>query len=293
MFSLDTPVLELPVQTIQKIGSFDRLLVHEIKTITSSESTLEEQSMLSGLKHIESLMLEKEALALFRICKRLPDKAKILEIGSFQGGSTYSIGRAVENTEIELYCLDPWSNYQAQSDFSDFASCTISDDTRIMNNFIRNTSFIGDKLRMLKGKSEAFATLLAGMNFDMIFIDGAHDYKSVCNDIKIAFSALKPGGLICGHDYHNHGHGVVQAVTELIAAVPTIETGDDVIEETYIWFGIVPDPYFEFAMMDIADSCNDGYYQDALEKAQKAYSRYGKNEIMRFISVLTSIVSTG
>lgn len=74
-----------------------------------------------------------------------------------------------------------------------------------------------ENLRELKGKSTAFAELLAGKGFDLIFIDGAHDYTSVRNDIKIAFSALKAGGIICGHDYHSDGQGVVRAVTELVA----------------------------------------------------------------------------
>ncbi|HEY3308060.1 MAG TPA: class I SAM-dependent methyltransferase [Desulfuromonadaceae bacterium] len=262
------------------------LSVQEIASITSSDPSPEERFMLNSLNCIEGLMLEKEALALFRICKRLPNKAKILEIGSYQGGSTLAIGHAIANTDIELYCLDPWSNYFDQGDFAGFERSKISDDFRIINNFIKNTAFISDNLRMLRGKSSAFAEMLEGMEFDFIFIDGAHDYDSVRNDIKIAFSAIKPGGFLCGHDFHNHGDGVVRAVYELIVNVPSIITGLEVIEGTFIWFGIVPEPRYEYIMTDISDLMNAGLLKEALEKAEAACAEFKNAEIINYISAI-------
>jgi len=72
---------------------------------------------------------------------------------------------------------------------------------------------------MLRGRSSDFAGMLEGKDFDFIFIDGAHDYDSVRYDIKVAFSALKPGGFLCGHDFHSEGFGVMRAVNELIGGV--------------------------------------------------------------------------
>jgi predicted O-methyltransferase YrrM len=63
---------------------------------------------------------------------------------------------------------------------------------------------------------------------DMVFIDGDHRYETVVKDIKKAFELLKPGGLICGHDYdHPNWPGVKQAVDEYVGNVE--------IEGT-IWF---------------------------------------------------------
>jgi|GEM_PF-974304 len=266
------------------------LSAQEIATITSSVPNPEERSMLDSLSGIEGLLLEKEALALFRMCKRLPDKAKILEIGSYQGGSTLVIGHAIANTEIELYCLDPWLNYLDQSDFADFERSKISDDFKIINNFIKNTAFIGENLRMLRGKSNAFAGLLIDMGFDFIFIDGAHDYDSVRYDIRIAFSALNPGGFVCGHDYHSLGHGVRRAVDELISTVPTIVTKGK-FDETHIWYGVIPEPKYEYALTEISDLMNAGFLTDALEKAYFAYSSYRQAEILNYISAIKSEIN--
>jgi len=267
------------------MSELTRLTAKEISSITSIEPSSEELSMLASLSGIEGLMLEKEALALFRSCKRLPGKAKILEIGSFQGGSTLAIGHAIAGTDIELYCLDPWANYLNQEDFATFERSKVSDDFRIINNFIKNTAFIGENLRMLRGKSSAFAGLLDGKNFDFIFIDGAHDYESVRYDIKFAFSALKPGGFICGHDYHSEGHGVIRAVNELIAGVPAIENKGK-FDETHIWFGIIADPHYEYILTDISDKMNAGLLTEALEKAYAAYAEFKKVEILNFISAI-------
>lgn len=274
------------VYTSERIKpEINSLSAQEIMSITLSAPNPEERLMLDSLGSIEGLMLEKEALALFRVCKRLPNNAKILEIGSFQGGSTLAIGNAIAGTDIELYCLDPWSNYINQDDFTTFERSKVSDDFRIINNFIKNTAFIGENIRMLRGKSSAFARLLEGKGFDFIFIDGAHDYDSVRFDIKVAFSALKPTGFVCGHDYHNEGHGVRKAVNELIAGVPSIENKGK-FDETHIWFGVIAEPRYEYKLAEISDLMNAGHLTEALEKAYAAYAEFKKAEILNFISAI-------
>ena len=61
--------------------------------------------------------------------------------------------------------------------------------------------------------------------FDLIFIDGAHDYASVASDITNALPLLSDDGILAFHDYRRHpgehdgrwDPGVTQAVDELLA----------------------------------------------------------------------------
>jgi len=42
--------------------------------------------------------------------------------------------------------------------------------------------------------------------FDMVYIDAAHDYNSLTEDIKLWIGFIKPGGVISGHDYGQRRH---------------------------------------------------------------------------------------
>jgi predicted O-methyltransferase YrrM len=56
--------------------------------------------------------------------------------------------------------------------------------------------------------------------YDLAFIDGAHDYPSVSADIERTLAVLAPGGVLAFHDYRRPvypDHGVDQAVDELLA----------------------------------------------------------------------------
>lgn len=51
---------------------------------------------------------------------------------------------------------------------------------------------------------------------DVVFIDGDHAYEQVGRDLRHSWERLKPGGLLCGHDYRALAT-VHQAVTEFAA----------------------------------------------------------------------------
>ena len=58
--------------------------------------------------------------------------------------------------------------------------------------------------------------------FDFIYIDGAHDYDSVKQDIELALPLLKPRGILAGHDYLPQHPGVVaKAVHEVLGTAHT------------------------------------------------------------------------
>lgn len=53
--------------------------------------------------------------------------------------------------------------------------------------------------------------LFKDSTFDFVFIDGAHDYRSVRRDILQCWSKLCVGGLMVGHDYDSPYHTVDRA----------------------------------------------------------------------------------
>lgn len=263
-----------------------------IMDICSSNINPDEQKMLDAVQAIDSLTNSHESLALYRLCTLLPEGARVLEIGSFNGASAAAMGYALKGKKASIYCIDPWSNYMEQDDFSCTEPERINDDKKIMDSFIKNTAFLGSQVKMMRGLSADFAGMIVGQNFDLIFIDGAHDYDSVRFDILACMAALKPGGLLTGHDYHSLGHGVRKTVNELISIVPSI-TIKGVIKETYIWFAKVEQPAYEIALTAIADLYSAGDVPGALNQAFSAVKVFKTEELLMLIADLKSKMANG
>ncbi len=67
----------------------------------------------------------------------------------------------------------------------------------------------------------------AAEKFDLIFVDADHDFRSVMNDTKVAFSVLAGQGVILWHDYADdtyfHGmSGVPEALNEFAKQYPIL-----------------------------------------------------------------------
>ncbi len=71
---------------------------------------------------------------------------------------------------------------------------------------------------------------------DLIFIDGDHSEAGVLYDTELARRIVRPGGIICWHDY---GNSLVPAVTQVIDGLNQVE-GDHIclVEGTVVCFEI-------------------------------------------------------
>lgn len=63
------------------------------------------------------------------------------------------------------------------------------------------------------------------LKFDSIFIDGCHEYAECKADIEAWITMLKPGGIICGHDYWTAHIGVMDAVNEVFSGKHSVFSG--------------------------------------------------------------------
>jgi len=140
------------------------------------------------------------------------DHPLIAEVGSHKGRSTRALA---DNCRGVVYAIDPWAGYR-NNDGSQ--ARWIGDPDEAFACFKRNLKDHLRKGRVVicrSGLREAAKKVLPLV--DMVFIDGDHRYEQVRNDILLAKRILKPGGLLCGHDYgHPLWPGVRQAVNEII-----------------------------------------------------------------------------
>jgi hypothetical protein len=166
------------------------------------------------------------------LAQQASDKSCIVEIGSWRGRSTRALA---DNTKGVVFCIDSWSD-----EAIGYPGWWNEDGPRkedpekykkknwLWNEFQNNVGdLIGKRVIPIRMLSvDGFALLRSWMyQPDMIFIDGAHDFYHVHEDILLWRTLLKNGGVLCGHDYEDPTcPGVKKAVDALFPSIDIIET---------------------------------------------------------------------
>lgn len=153
---------------------------------------------------------------------------EVVEIGSWQGRST----RAMADNKLDghIYAVDTFmgSADDTQYYLKDKPESWLFDQFR-ENLADHIASGLVVPMRMRSTVAAAYAQV-SGTKFDMVFIDGAHDFESVRSDILAWRPLIKDGGLLSGHDFDWGFPGTVHAVKELVAEVPHQVNG------TSLWY---------------------------------------------------------
>ena len=132
----------------------------------------------------------------------------ILEIGSWAGGSAITWAEALKkhySSGGKVFCVDPWKCYDNIGQLSLVARKVMQKalmKEKIFNLFLHNikTTNNDDVIRPLRGRSDEILPLLRPNQFDIIYIDGSHDYKDVLTDLNNSAPLLRDGGILCGDD---------------------------------------------------------------------------------------------
>lgn len=132
---------------------------------------------------------------------------RILEIGSWAGGSAITWARALDKYCRglgEVICVDAWTDYLADSGSTyhfetmrkALQSGAIFD---LFNHNVRASGY-GNKIFSFRGLSNIRMSMFKESLFDIVFIDGCHTYGAVRRDIDLAAPLVKVGGVLCGDD---------------------------------------------------------------------------------------------
>lgn len=146
--------------------------------------------------NIRGWMREDERLAL----RRWAFGKRVLELGCFEGLSTINLAM----TASSVTSVDSFDGKGTP-------------EPPVRARFEANIEEAGfkDKVLVHQGLfSEVLPRLQAG--YQLVLIDGSHDYQSVSEDIRLSRDLLAGGGLLAFHDYDIDHPGVTKAVRELI-----------------------------------------------------------------------------
>lgn len=166
-------------------------LIHEL-SITEEGAPPNDQTILHYSPQGRSVSVKNcgcSAIELTWLANNM--KGKAAEIGTACGASA----GAMVNVE-HLICIDTWA---ATSD-----PCFVTDQA-MYQTFIANLRQFPHQGRVSVWKTDSLsaAKSVPDQSLDSVFIDASHAQEDVRADIAAWRQKIRPGGLLCGHDYGN------------------------------------------------------------------------------------------
>ena len=139
-----------------------------------------------------------ELLALTAIVK-FSKAQRILEVGTFEGNTALNMAaNTPEGAKITTVDLPPDWDGKLGLDIPDL-NVNVTERSRIGTHF-RETPY-SDKIEQVFGDSADLDWEKLPGPFDLVLIDGCHDFAYVKSDTENALKVLKPGGIVIWHDY--------------------------------------------------------------------------------------------
>lgn len=118
----------------------------------------------------------------------------IIELGSFFGKSTRAMA---DNTEGTVFAVDNWKGPRDSGLEPEILATAYSEFRKNLHDHIDT----GKVITVTCNHEDFDWELFIDSGVDMVFIDGDHSKEAVQRDVQNALSVIRPGGLICGHDF--------------------------------------------------------------------------------------------
>lgn len=126
---------------------------------------------------------------------KLPQSFTMLEIGAYKGRSTNAMVHICKELgkNVTIDVIDTFAGGEHIGNintYDDFCKNTARISSRIGNVFVSDSK-------------EAYMILPPNTTYDLIYVDGAHDFESVLCDVENYKQFVSKGGIFAGHDYYH------------------------------------------------------------------------------------------
>jgi hypothetical protein len=119
----------------------------------------------------------------------------------------------------KLYSIDAWRHFKG---LQDSTNGDPDAHLRTLSATFKSLYLHGERSCIIRELSVEASKLFQDNSLDFVFLDAAHDYVNVKNDLEAWYPKVKKGGIFCGHDYiegmyQGTQFGVKSAVDEFAA----------------------------------------------------------------------------
>lgn len=139
-----------------------------------------------------------------RMVLHFPSGSHFVEVGSWKGRSACYMAVEIHNSgkNILFDCVDTWDGSDEHKDpsLNTYEPLLLNKDG-LYNEFLKNIEPVKHIITPVRLTSVAASSRYVDGSLDFVFIDAAHDYDNVKNDILHWKNKITPGGRIAGHDY--------------------------------------------------------------------------------------------
>jgi len=157
---------------------------------------------IANYRDIDGWLTDNEALGLYNIARKLPKQSHSLEIGSWQGKSSYCISKGIKDGKLTV--IDPFNasgGFDIASEKEYQLKTKEKGETTLLESFKYNMNNLGvlNKIIVKKGYSYDFDDEIGALDF--LFIDGDHSVEGCKKDYELYSDKVKKGGFIAFHDF--------------------------------------------------------------------------------------------
>lgn len=173
--------------------------------------------ILAAMRDVEGWFLDPEAdlltAAAAAAIRSGPGPHHLVEVGSYCGRSTVVLGgvvKAIGGPDDRVFAIDPHEGTVGAAGAGLFSG------ESTLDRFRRTISAaaLDDIVEEVVARAE---DVTLDLPLSLVFVDGLHDYASVCGDITQFQGHLVAGGLLACHDCADYYPGVRRTVDDLIA----------------------------------------------------------------------------
>jgi hypothetical protein len=179
---------------------------------------------------IPGQMKEAELCLLQDLAKEVPRDGTVVEVGSLYGLSAYTWATSADPS-VTVYCIDPWVREQWIIDLVEKANPGCREFS--LEAFLHYTQNQPNIIPLQGFSPGDFQNW--NRPVDIFFDDALHHNPPFRKNLRFWLSRMRPGGIMCGHDYCKEWPDVMKEVDALAR-----ELGVEVQTRDWVWWFKLP-----------------------------------------------------